>query len=243
MFVCRNLPRAIYISLPLVTVIYTLANIAYLAVLDPTSMMASRAIAVVGTSYKSRFWHSQTFLCSYSYLSYNWCWQKINGGRYNSKMALYLKFIFIQTFGDKVLGMMSWIMPVLVAISAFGGLSVHIMTSSRMCFVGARNGHFPAMLSHINVTKFTPMPALVFLVWKIYFISHNNNIYLLSQYLTVNFFVSVHFIFANVMYKWCICTYYILQYCRVFFHYGFGCWNSLVKIHQTNDDKTNQSIN
>jgi len=51
----------------------------------------------------------------------------------------------------------------LVAISAFGGLSVHIMTSSRMCFVGARNGHMPAILSHINIEKFSPTPSLVFL--------------------------------------------------------------------------------
>ncbi|XP_003426002.1 Y+L amino acid transporter 2 [Nasonia vitripennis] len=108
-----NLPRAIYISLPLVTLIYVLANVAYLAVLTPDEMIASEAIAV--------------------------------------------------SFGGKILGVWSWIIPVMVAISAFGGLSVHIMTSSRMCFVGARNGHFPAMLSHINVKRYTPTPALVFL--------------------------------------------------------------------------------
>lgn len=44
----RNLPRAIYISLPLVTGIYVLANVAYLAVLTPTEMLSSNAIAVVG---------------------------------------------------------------------------------------------------------------------------------------------------------------------------------------------------
>lgn len=43
----KNLPRAIYISLPLVTGIYVLANMAYLAVLTPQEMMASNAIAVV----------------------------------------------------------------------------------------------------------------------------------------------------------------------------------------------------
>lgn len=59
---------------------------------------------------------------------------------------------------------MAWVIPVMVAISAFGGLSVHIMASSRMLFVGARNGHFPSLLGHINVNKFTPMPSLAFLV-------------------------------------------------------------------------------
>lgn len=44
----RNLPRAIYISLPLVTIIYVLANMAYLAVLSAAEMDASDAIAVVG---------------------------------------------------------------------------------------------------------------------------------------------------------------------------------------------------
>lgn len=43
----KNLPRAIYISLPLVTGIYVLANMAYLAVLTPQQMIASNAIAVV----------------------------------------------------------------------------------------------------------------------------------------------------------------------------------------------------
>lgn len=42
----KNLPRAIYISLPLVTGIYVLANIAYLSVLTPQEMIASNAIAV-----------------------------------------------------------------------------------------------------------------------------------------------------------------------------------------------------
>lgn len=44
---CRNLPRAIYVSMPLVTIIYVLANVAYLAVLSPTDMKTTKAIAVV----------------------------------------------------------------------------------------------------------------------------------------------------------------------------------------------------
>ncbi|XP_063909553.1 Y+L amino acid transporter 2 [Zophobas morio] len=136
-----NLPRAIYISLPLVTMIYVLANMAYLSVLTPDAMVSSDAIAV--------------------------------------------------TFGNNVLGKAAWIIPVMVAISAFGGLSVHIMTSSRMLYVGARNGHFPTFLSHLNIKKFTPMPSLVFLNILSLFMLCTNDIHTLITYCTVveSFFV------------------------------------------------------
>lgn len=136
-----NLPRAIYISLPLITLIYVLANVAYLSVLTPTAMIASRAIAV--------------------------------------------------TYGDQLLGMMAWTIPVMVAISAFGGLSVHIMTSSRMCFVGARNGHFPSMLSHINISRFTPTPALIFLCMLSLIMLCTSDIFVLITYCSIveSFFI------------------------------------------------------
>ena len=46
----KNLPRAIYISLPLITAIYCLANVAYFIVLQPTEILATEAIAVVSLS-------------------------------------------------------------------------------------------------------------------------------------------------------------------------------------------------
>lgn len=42
----KNLPRGILISLPMVTVIYVLANVAYFAVLSPAELAASNAVAV-----------------------------------------------------------------------------------------------------------------------------------------------------------------------------------------------------
>ncbi|KAI8430503.1 hypothetical protein MSG28_000754 [Choristoneura fumiferana] len=109
-----NLPRAIYLSLPMVTAIYLLANVAYLAVLGPVGVRATEAIAV--------------------------------------------------DFSVAALGWLRFAMPTLVAIAILGGLTVHIMTSSRMCFAGARNGHMPELLAHINVKCMSPLPSLIFLV-------------------------------------------------------------------------------
>lgn len=149
----RNLPRAIYISLPLVTGIYVLANAAYLAVLTPEEMMASDAIAV--------------------------------------------------TFGDKVLTYGAWIIPIMVAISAFGGLSVHIMTSSRMCFVAARNRHMPEVLSFINVNHYTPTPALIFLCVLSLLYLFIGNVYVLITYSSVveTFFIMLS-VSAVLYFRW-----------------------------------------
>ena len=46
----RNLPRAIYISIPLVTLVYTLTNIAYFSSMTPEELLASNAVAVVRTN-------------------------------------------------------------------------------------------------------------------------------------------------------------------------------------------------
>ncbi|PSN56949.1 Large neutral amino acids transporter small subunit 2 [Blattella germanica] len=165
-----NLPRAIYISLPLVTLIYVFANVAYLAVLTPTAMIASNAIAVVG-----------------GFVLFAGTLGKFV---YNSVDCA------IETFADKVLGVMAWIMPVMVAVSIFGGLSVHIMTSSRMCFVGARYGHFPAMLSHIHIKRFTPTPSLVFLNLLSLVMLCTSDVYLLITYSTI---VETVFIMLSVL--------------------------------------------
>ena len=48
----KNLPRAIYISLPLVTIIYLLANISYFAVLSSTEILSINSL-VIGAGVSS----------------------------------------------------------------------------------------------------------------------------------------------------------------------------------------------
>jgi L-type amino acid transporter 5 len=113
----KTLPRAIYISLPLVTVIYVLANVAYFSVLSPKEILDSNVVAI--------------------------------------------------TFGNRVLGWFAWTMPFFVVLSTFGGLNGAIFASSRLFFVGARNGHLPSILGQINVHYYTPIPSLIFMVSSI----------------------------------------------------------------------------
>ncbi|KAG7168870.1 Y+L amino acid transporter 2-like 5 [Homarus americanus] len=109
----KTLPRAILISMPIVTIIYFLTNMAYFSVLDPDEIMSSNAVAL--------------------------------------------------SFAGRMLGMVSYVMPVFVALSTFGSLNGCIFACSRLFFVGAREGHLPQALALINVKTFTPMPALIFL--------------------------------------------------------------------------------
>ncbi|CAG9566757.1 unnamed protein product [Danaus chrysippus] len=130
----KNLPRAICISMPVVTLVYTLTNFAFFAVLSNNEMIGSNAVAV--------------------------------------------------TFSDKILGVMSWIMSIFVALCTFGSLNGAIYASSRLFFVGARNGHLPLAISLIDVKRLTPVPSLIFMCIVTLVLLMSNNVQSLIVYVT-----------------------------------------------------------
>ncbi|XP_068611307.1 cystine/glutamate transporter-like [Brachionichthys hirsutus] len=67
------------------------------------------------------------------------------------------------TFANRSLHGMASVIPVLVALSCLGALSVSLFGSPRMMFVGARDGHFPSIFSMIHIRRKTPLPAVLLL--------------------------------------------------------------------------------
>ena len=61
---CRNVPLAIAISMVIITLVYLTANIAYFAVLTPSEMLQSSAVAVVSQC----FWCYSLQFCPVSQL-------------------------------------------------------------------------------------------------------------------------------------------------------------------------------
>ncbi|KAK7114807.1 large neutral amino acids transporter small subunit 2-like [Littorina saxatilis] len=137
----KNLPRAIYISIPLVTCVYVFSNVAYFTVISPAEMLKSNAVAV--------------------------------------------------TFGNKLFGVMAWIIPIFVALSTFGGVNGLLFTSGRLFFVGARQGHLPDVLAMISVNHYTPMPALLFTGSMSVVMLVSNDIFALINYLSFVQWLSV----------------------------------------------------
>lgn len=70
------------------------------------------------------------------------------------------------TFGNRLLGMMAWLMPLSVTISTFGSANGTLFAAGRLCFAASREGHMLDILSYVHIRRFTPAPGLIFHVRK-----------------------------------------------------------------------------
>ncbi|XP_074642972.1 Y+L amino acid transporter 2-like [Tubulanus polymorphus] len=66
------------------------------------------------------------------------------------------------TFANKLFGVMSWCMPLLVALSTLGTLNSSFIVLPRVIFVAARQGHLPHCLSLVSLKYITPITACIF---------------------------------------------------------------------------------
>ncbi|XP_046391371.1 b(0,+)-type amino acid transporter 1-like [Ischnura elegans] len=64
-------------------------------------------------------------------------------------------------FGDKILGVMTFIIPLGVALSTFGCALGIQFSVTRLCFVAGREGHMLQALSYVHMKRFTPAPAVI----------------------------------------------------------------------------------
>lgn len=80
-----------------------------------------------------------------------------------------------ETFGKRTLGQWSFFIPLSVALSTTSGLNALIFSSSRILFVGARQGQLLSVLNMISIKNRTPIPSLlvVGLMSSLYLVTTN----------------------------------------------------------------------
>jgi L-type amino acid transporter 9 len=84
------------------------------------------------------------------------------------------------TFGNRLLGVMAWLMPLSVTISTFGSANGTLFAAGRLCFAASREGHLLDILSYVHIRRYTPAPGLIFHVSVVRF-SHDINFICGSQ--------------------------------------------------------------
>lgn len=57
-------------------------------------------------------------------------------------------------------------MPIFVALSCAGGANGNLLTTSRIFFVSAREGHLPLIMAGVSTTCITPLPAVMIMVYQ-----------------------------------------------------------------------------
>ena len=64
-----------------------------------------------------------------------------------------------QVFCDNIFPQLSFLIPIFVALSCFGGINGSLFASGRIFYVAGKKGHLPHFLSMVSIGANTPAPA------------------------------------------------------------------------------------
>ena len=64
-----------------------------------------------------------------------------------------------QVFCDNIFPQLSFLIPIFVALSCFGGINGSLFASGRIFYVAGKKGHLPPFLSMVSIGANTPAPA------------------------------------------------------------------------------------
>ncbi|CAI4228367.1 unnamed protein product [Auanema sp. JU1783] len=104
-------------------------------------------------------------------------------------------------FANKLFGPFAFLMPLFVACSTIGSANGVIFTSSRLFYVGAREGQMPVVLTMINKTTRTPIPAVLLTgLLSICYLALSKNIYALINYIQISYWLAIGAAIAALFY-------------------------------------------
>ncbi|CAJ0564844.1 unnamed protein product, partial [Mesorhabditis spiculigera] len=95
-------------------------------------------------------------------------------------------------FAEKMYGAFAFVMPIFVAFSTIGSANGVIFTSSRLFYVGAREGQMPRLLTMINKQTRTPLPAVLFTGFlSLLYLILSDNVFKLINYTQIVYWIAI----------------------------------------------------
>ncbi|CAJ0937796.1 unnamed protein product, partial [Mesorhabditis belari] len=104
-------------------------------------------------------------------------------------------------FANKLFGPFSFMMPIFVACSTIGSANGVIYTSSRLFYVGAREGQMPQVFTMINKDTRTPIPAVVLTgLLSLAYLVLSKDVYALINYIQISYWLAIAAAIAALFY-------------------------------------------
>uniref|UniRef100_A0A0N5C655 Large neutral amino acids transporter small subunit 1 n=1 Tax=Strongyloides papillosus TaxID=174720 RepID=A0A0N5C655_STREA len=95
-------------------------------------------------------------------------------------------------YANKVFGPFAFTMPLFVACSTLGSANGVIFTSSRLFYVGAREGQMPIVLTMINKSTKTPIPAVIFTgLLSLAYLFLSKDVFALINYIAISYWLAI----------------------------------------------------